>query len=147
MFRRFCVLSVDLIKFPRNHKQLKRGKMKFQIKSLGGELEEEKKKYLRKRIVWLEDHILESATLTIGVRQHITKKSNQAFEVIFHLIVQGSKRPLYVRTFGNSFNVAVDKAEGKIERIVVKKKEKGSKFRFKLPSMPKIPKLSLRRGK
>lgn len=124
--------------------------MKFQIKSLAGELEEGKKKYLRKRILWLEKHISESANLTVGVKQHITKKSDQAFEIIFHLVVQGAKKPIYVRTFGNSFNEAVDKAEAKIERIVVKSKERGRGIRFKMPSMPrlpKLPKLSLKRSK
>lgn len=121
--------------------------MKFQIKSLSGELEEEKKKYIRKRILWLEEHLPDGANLTIGIRQHITKKSNQAFEVIFHLVLQGVKRPAYVKVWGNSFAEAVDKAEEKIERLVVKRKEKGLKFRFKLPSMPKIPKLSFKRNK
>lgn len=121
--------------------------MKFQIKSLSGELEEEKKKYLRKRILWLEERLPEGANLTVGIRQHITKKSTQAFEVIFHLILQGVKKPVYVKVFENSFNAAVDKAEGKIERLVVKRKEKGMRFKFKLPSMPKVPKISLRRAK
>lgn len=121
--------------------------MKFQIKSLAGELEEEKKKYLRKKILWLEKHLPDASNLTIGVRQHITKKSNQAFEVIFHLILQGVKRPIYVRVFENSFDNAVDKAEEKIERLVVKTKERKSRFRFKLPSMPNIRQISFRKDK
>jgi len=123
------------------------GQMKFQIKSLAGELEEEKKKYLRKKVLWLEKHLPEASHLTIGVKQHITKKSNQAFEVIFHLILQGVKRPIYVRVYEDSFDNAVDKAEEKVERSVVKIKEKGSRFRFKLPSIPKLPRISFRKAK
>lgn len=121
--------------------------MKFQIKSLSGELEEENKKFLRKRVLWLEQHVVESANLTVGVKQHITKKSNQAYEIFFHLTMQGLKKPMYVRTYGNSFADAVAKAENKIQRQVIRKKERSKGFRFKLPSLPKLPKISLRRKK
>lgn len=118
--------------------------MKFQIKTLAGELDEEKKKYLRKRILWLEKHLPEGSALTVGIKEHITKKSNQAFEIIFHLILHGNKKPIYARVWNNSFSVAVDNAEDKIERIVIRRKEKGLKFKFRLPSIPKI---SLKRNK
>jgi len=109
--------------------------MKLQIKSLSGEVGEDYKKYLRKRTLWLEEHIPGNSILTVGVREHITKKSNQAFEVIFHLFVPNNKKPVYVRTFRNSFSEAVDLAKKKIERIVVKRKERGFRIKFKLPKI------------
>jgi ribosome-associated translation inhibitor RaiA len=129
--------------------------MKLQIKSLSRELDEPKKQYLRKRIVWLDEHLPNPAVLTIGVREHITKRSNQAFEVFFHLVMPAVKKPLYIRVFKNTFTEAVDIAEGKLERLVVKKKEKSGKFKFKSIKLPavkiKLPKLKMpafkRRGK
>jgi len=118
--------------------------MKFQIKSLSGELDDEQKKFLRKRILWLEKHLPESSTLTVGVKQHITKKSNQAYEIILHLLLQNVKKPLYVRSFANSFADAIAKAEDKIERQVVRIKERKKGFRFKVPSI-KLPKIRFRK--
>jgi len=108
--------------------------MKLQIKSLAGSLQEDQKKYIRKRILWLDKHLPNTSELTFGVKEHITKKSNQAFEIILHLFIPSNKKPIYVHVFKNSFLEAVDIAESKIERIVLKDKEKRS-FRFKLPKI------------
>ena len=107
--------------------------MKLQIKSLSGGLSEDQKKYLRKKTLWLEEHLPNAAVLTIGVRERITKKSNQAFEVVIHLVSPNNKKPVYVKVFRNDFASAIDLAKDKIERIVVKTKEKNPRFRFKLP--------------
>lgn len=108
--------------------------MKLQIKSLAGNLQEDQKKYIRKRILWLDEHLPNTAELTIGVKEHITKKSNQAFEVILHLFVPKNKKPIYVHVFKNSFLEAVDVAESKVERIVLKDKEKRF-FSFRIPKI------------
>ncbi|OQA52583.1 MAG: hypothetical protein BWY43_00454 [candidate division WS2 bacterium ADurb.Bin280] len=118
--------------------------MKFQIKSLSGELEEDQKKFLRKRILWLEKHLPESSVLTVGVKQHITKKSNQAYEIILHLTLQNVKKPLYVRTFANTLADTIAKAEDKIQRQVVRIKERKKGIRFKMPSI-KLPKIRFRK--
>lgn len=110
--------------------------MNLQIKSLSGELSEEEKKYLRKKFLWFEEHLPNSAILTAGVREHITKKSNQAFEVILHLIIPGAKKPIYSRVFRNTFTEAVDLSRKKIERVVVRgKNQKKFSFRLKLPGL------------
>jgi ribosome-associated translation inhibitor RaiA len=109
--------------------------MTLQIKSMAGELGEDQKKYLRKKFLWFEEHFENNVVLTVGVKQHITKKSNQAFEVILHAIVPKMKKPFYVRVFRNDFNEAVDIARDKMERVVLKRKDKNKRFRFKLPSI------------
>lgn len=114
--------------------------MQLKIKQLAGELSEQEKQYLRQRFLWLKDHISNSSVLTVGVRERITKRSNQAFEIVLHLTGPGMKRPIYVKTFGNDFRTPVDRAKEKIERIVVKRKERGF-MRLR------IPKISLRRKK
>ena len=106
--------------------------MQLTIKSLAGELSEQEKGYLRQRFLWLKEHMDNSSELTIGVKERVTKRSNQAYEVVLHLTRPGLKRPMYVRVYGNDFRIAVDRAKDKIERIVLKKKEKGS-IRFRIP--------------
>lgn len=105
--------------------------MTLQIKSLSGELHEDEKKLIRKKFLWFEEHLPNSSVLTVGVRQHITKRSNQAFELILHLTIPNVKKPVYVKVFANSFAEAIDIAKDKLERIVLKRKEKGFRFRFK----------------
>lgn len=117
--------------------------MKFQIKSLSGGLDENQKQYLRKKFLWLEEHLPNSTTLTVAVRENVTKRSNQAFEVIAHLIVPKLKRPIYVRTYKNTFTEAVDTVRNKIERTVVKNKEKTGRFNLKIPKV----KINLRFGR
>jgi ribosome-associated translation inhibitor RaiA len=109
--------------------------MKFQIKSLSGGLDENQKQYLRKKFLWLEEHLPNSATLTVAVRENVTKRSNQAFEVITHLIIPKLKRPIYVRTYKNTFTEAVDTVRNKIERTVIKNKEKSRRFNLKMPKV------------
>jgi len=110
--------------------------MILQIKSLTAPLQEDQKRYIRKRLLWLEEHLPNSAVLTVGIREHITKRSNQAFEVLIHLDVPKTKRPYYVRTFGNDFTEAVDIAKKKMERIILKLKEKkGLKLKISLPKI------------
>ena len=69
--------------------------MNLQIKSLSGILNEEEKKAIRKSLLPLENLVENSALLTVGVRQHITKRSNQAYELVVHLVVPGKKHPIY----------------------------------------------------
>jgi len=107
--------------------------MNLQIKSLSGQLEEEQKRLLRKKLLWLEEHVSNSAVITVGIRQHITKKSNQAYEIILHLVIAGEKRPIYIKIFRNSFAEAVDVAKDKLERIVLKRKDKRPALKFKVP--------------
>jgi len=109
--------------------------MILQIKSLSGELDDEQKKYLRKKFLWFEDRLPNNAILTIGVKQHITKRSNQAIEVVLHAVVSKIKKPFYVRAFRNGFNEAVDIAKDKLERMVLKGKDKDRRFKFKLPQV------------
>jgi ribosome-associated translation inhibitor RaiA len=109
--------------------------MILQIKSLSGGLQEDQKKYIRKKFLWLEDHLPNSAVLTVGVREHVTKKSNQAYEVLLHLDTPGTKKPYYVRTYANGFTQAVDPAKDRIERMVLRLKErKGFKLKIPVPS-------------
>lgn len=106
--------------------------MQLIIKQLAGELDETQKQYLRKRFLWLKDHLNNSSILTVGVRERITKRSNQAFEIILHLIQAKVKKPVYVRVSGNDFRSAVDAAKNKLERIVLKRKDRGL-LRLRLP--------------
>lgn len=116
--------------------------MTFQLKILSGSLDEEQKKFIRKRFLWLEEHLPKAAVTTIGIKEHINKRSNQAFEVFVHLQMPNfMRKPIYTHVAGDDFKVAVDKAKNRIERIVVKKKEKTRRFKFQ------IPKLSIRRKK
>jgi ribosome-associated translation inhibitor RaiA len=112
------------------------------IKSLAGQLEEEEKKVIRKKLLWFDEHLPSNSSLTVGVKQHITKKSNQAYEVIIHLYHPNMKRPVYVRVVQNSLSDAIDIIREKIERIVLKKKGK-RELKFKI----KFPKLTLRKTK
>ena len=114
--------------------------MQLKIKQLAGQLSEQDKQYLRQRFLWLKDHMDNSSVLTVGVRERITKRSNQAFEIVLHLITPGMKKAIYVKTYGNDFRTPVDIAKARIERIVVKKKERGF-LRLR------IPKISFRRKK
>jgi len=108
--------------------------MKFQIKSLSGQLSEDEKKLIRKKLLWLEEHLANNAELTVGVRQHITKKSNQAYEVVLHLFIPQTKKPIYTKVFRNSLLEALDISKEKIERVVVRQKEKGKgKFHLSVP--------------
>jgi len=109
--------------------------MNLQLKSLSGQLTEEQKKYLRKQLLWFEKHLPNNATLTVGVHERITKKSNQAHEIFLHLTIPGVKKMVYIKVFKNYFNEAVDIAREKLERIVLKNKEK-RRFSFKLPRLP-----------
>jgi len=109
--------------------------MNLQIRSLSGVLSDEEKKYLRKKLLWFEEHLPNNTTLTVGVRQHITKRSNQAIEMILHMIIPGAKKPVYVKLFKNNFNEAVDLGREKLERIVLKRKGRGFKFNLKVPSI------------
>ena len=113
--------------------------MNLQIKSLAGELREDQKKYLRKRLLGLDKYLSSGAVLVAGIRHNITKKSNQAYEVILHLTIPRAKRPIYTKVYRHSFNEAVDLAKGKLERVVLKKKDKSSRLRFKLPSLKLLP--------
>jgi len=108
--------------------------MDLLIKSLSGTLEEDEKKLIRKKMLWFEDHLPNNAQMTIGVRQNITKKSNQAFEVIVHLSWPKIKKPVYVRLVDVKLGDVMDKTKTKIERIVLKKKEK-RQFKFKIPRL------------
>lgn len=114
--------------------------MQLVIKQLAGELNEQEKQYLRQRFLWLKEHMDNSSVLTVGIRERITKKSNQAYEIILHLARPGMKKAIYVKTSGNDFKGPVDKAKDKIERIVVKRKERGF-MRLR------IPKITFRRDK
>ena len=69
--------------------------------------------------------------MTAGVKAHITKKSNQAYELVLHLIIAGEKKPIYTRVFKNTFAEAVDLGREKIERIVLREKQK-KRFSFRL---------------
>jgi ribosome-associated translation inhibitor RaiA len=109
--------------------------MTLQIRSLSGELREDEKKLIRKKFLWFEEHLPNSCVLTVGVREHITKRSNQAHEIILHLTIPDVKKPIYVKVFANSFVEAVDIARAKLERIVLRRKEKGFRFRFKPPRL------------
>lgn len=111
------------------------------IKSLAGQLEEDEKKIIRKKLLWFDEHLPNNASFTVGIKQHITKKSNQAYEVIVHLYTPQIRKPVYVRVIKNSLADAVDIVREKIERIVLKKKEK-RELKFKL----KFPKLRLKRA-
>jgi len=112
--------------------------MKLQIKSLSGQIPEEEKRYLRKRLLWLEKHLPNNALLIVGIREHITKKSNQAHEVILHLTSPNIKKAVYTKVFANSFMEAVDRARAKVERIILKRKEKSARFKLKMPRI-KLP--------
>jgi ribosome-associated translation inhibitor RaiA len=114
--------------------------MHLTIKNLAGELSEQDRRYLRGRFLWLKEHMENSAELTVGVKERVTKRSNQAYEVVVHLSQPGIKKPIYVKVSGNDFKVAVDLAKEKVERIVLKNKERGF-LRFR------IPKINLRRKK
>jgi ribosome-associated translation inhibitor RaiA len=111
------------------------------IKSLAGQLEEDEKKVIRKKLLWFDEHLPNNSSLTVGIKQHITKKSNQAYEIIIHLYSPKMKRPVYVRVVKNSLADAVDIVREKIERIVLKKKGK-RELKFKI----KFPKLRLKRA-
>jgi len=106
--------------------------MQLIIKSLSGVLEEEEKKIIRKKLLWFGDHLPNNAVMTVGIKQHITKKSNQAFEVIVHLNAVKIKKPIYVRIIKNNLTEAIDVVKAKIERIVLKAKDK-RKFKLKMP--------------
>ncbi len=108
--------------------------MKLTIKKLAGELSEQQKQYLRDKFLWLRERLANPSELTIGVREHITKRSNQAYEIILLLVRPGFKKPIYVKVSGNDFRNAVDKAKDKIERIVIKKKERGF-LRLRIPKI------------
>ena len=110
--------------------------MELNIKQLSGSLTESQKQYLRKKMLWLRDHLGNSSNLTVGVKEKVTKKSNQAYEIVLHLTAPKLKRPAYVRVRGNNFRESVDRAKDKIERIVVKRKER-TIFKFKLPRLRK----------
>lgn len=108
--------------------------MQLTIKSLSGILEEDEKKVIRKKLLWFDEHLSNNAQMTVGVKQHITKKSNQAYEVIIHLNRPEAKnKPIYVRITKDRLADAVDIAREKIERIILKKKEK-RQFKLKFPS-------------
>ena len=109
-------------------------KMQLIIKQLTSDLSEQEKQYLRKKFLWLKERMGGSSVLTIGVKEHITKKSNQAYEIILHLVKAGIKKPIYIKTYGNDLRTAVDKAKDKIERIVIKRKERGF-LRLKIPRL------------
>lgn len=108
--------------------------MQLQIKSLSGEIDEGQKKLIRKKFLWFEEHLPNNAVMTVGIKQHITKKSNQAFEVIVHGQIPNLK-PAYVRVFKNSFDEAINIAKDKTERLIIKNKDKGFKFRLKVPKL------------
>jgi len=119
--------------------------MKLQLKTLSGVLDEEKKRYLRKKLLWLDEHLPNSSILTVGVREHVTKKSNQAYEVILHLIIPKVKKPIYARVFRNSFPEAVDIVKDKVERTVLKRKGRLSDLKFKITE--RLPKFQFLRRK
>lgn len=112
--------------------------MDLVIKSLSGVLEEEEKKIIRKKLLWFDEHLPNNSIMTVGVRHRITKKSNQAYEIIIHLNTPKTRRAVYIRMAKDSLPDAVDQAREKVERIVLKKKDKRQ---FKL----KMPKISLRK--
>ena len=108
--------------------------MELIIKSLAGEIGENEKKLIRKSMLWFENHLPNNAVMTIGVKQHITKKSNQAYEVITHINTVSLRKPVYVKVFRNSLVEAVNITREKVERIVVKDKD-SKKLKFKVPSI------------
>jgi len=108
--------------------------MQLIIKSLSGILDEEEKRVIRKKMLWFEDHLPNNSQMTIGVKQHITKRSNQAFEIIVHLNSPTIRKPVYVRVFKSNLSDALDIAKEKIERIMLKKKSK-KQIKFKLPKI------------
>ena len=118
--------------------------MNLQLKSLAGGLTDEQKKYIRKSTLWMEKHVPNNANLTVGVREKITKKSNQAFEIILHLQIPNIKKAFYTSVSGNTFTESIDTAKGKLERLILKQKARRFPvLRFK---MPKI-KLKIRKNK
>lgn len=108
--------------------------MELIIKSLAGEISEDEKKIVRKSMLWFDKHLPNNSVMTVGIKQHITKKSNQAYEVITHVNTAQLKKPVYVKVFRNSLVEAINISREKIERIVVKTKEQ-RKLKFKLPSI------------
>lgn len=104
------------------------------IKSLSGDITEDEKKIVRKSMLWFDKHLPNNSIMTVGVKQHITKKSNQAFEVITHVNTAQLKKPVYVKVFRNTLPEAINITREKIERIVVKTKEQ-RRLKFKLPSI------------
>lgn len=110
--------------------------MELIIKSLSGVLGEEEKKVIRKKLLWFDEHLPNNSIMTVGVKQHITKKSNQAFEIIMHLNTPKTKRAVYVRLTKDNLADALDQIREKIERIVLKKKSK-RQIKFKLPQLRK----------
>ena len=108
--------------------------MELLIKSLSGHLEEEDKKIIRKKLLWFDDHLPNNAVMTVGVRQNITKKSNQAYAIIIHLAIPKTKKPVYLNIAKGNLPDAIDLIREKLERIVLKKKEK-RQLKFKLPKL------------
>lgn len=106
--------------------------MEFTVKSLAGEISENEKKVVRKKMLWFEEHLPSNAQMVVGVRQHITKKSNQAFEIIVRLSSVSLRNPIYIKTVNNDLADGLDVLREKLERIVLKKKDK-RKFKLKLP--------------
>lgn len=104
------------------------------IKSLSGTVDENEKKVIRKSMLWFENHLPNNSIMTVGIKQHITKKSNQAYEIITLINTPQLKKPVYVKVFRNTLVEAVNISREKIERIVVKDKEK-RKLKFKMPSL------------
>jgi ribosome-associated translation inhibitor RaiA len=98
--------------------------MTLQIRSLSGILTEDEKRTIRRALLPLEKFVPNNAVFTVGVRGHITKKSNQAYEIVAHLIVPGRKRPIYSKIYRQSLEEAVNKAREKIERQLIKTKDK-----------------------
>ncbi len=104
------------------------------IKSLSGILEDEEKKVIRKKLLWFDEHLPNNSIMTVGVRHKITKKSNQAYEIIIHLNSPKTKRAVYIRMTKDNLADALDISREKLERVVLKKKEK-KQMKFKLPSL------------
>ena len=108
--------------------------MELIIKSLSGEIAEDEKKIVRKSMLWFDKHLPNNSVMTVGIKQHITKKSNQAYKIITHINTSQLKNPVYVKVFRNSLIEAMNISRDKIERIVVRDKEE-RKLKFKIPSI------------
>jgi len=101
--------------------------MIWKLKTLGGELSPEEKNLLRKKFLNLDKILPANAILTVGVKLHITKKSDQAYEIVFHAQIPGLKKHTYFKVFKNNFIEAADIARDRADRILTKRLKKDQK--------------------
>ncbi len=124
--------------------------MQILLRTIACKLDDETKRYLRKKILKHESMLPNSAVIECTFEQKRGPKRDG--NAIVHIVakVPGIKKPIFAKSKASpDFTVAIDVAEARFDRLVHKqaemKKFDGKRSRYYLDKLKRVPRRAFRR--